>query len=178
MREQRYECDLCGKRGLTETLREQYATDDVHEVCEACRVTLNTRLSKIEVYLADIKVNIFKRFIGRLFAQRKRKREIRVIEHDRPVDEALSHLANKMDRLILKGTTMNIKPGDVVVFGEDSDAAVGKIVSIGYPLTVVDFNCGPPAACFTGGITRFATDEERAKFEKEGEPVGTDERAI
>jgi len=62
----------------------------------------------------------------------------------------------------------NLKTGDVVVFGEGGDAAVGKIVSVGYPLTVIDFGGGmPPTPCFSGGISRRATVAECAEFEAE-----------
>lgn len=66
----------------------------------------------------------------------------------------------------------NLQPGDIVVFGEGADAAVGRVLSIGYPLSAIHFGTGSGVPVFTGGITKRATPEEAKAFEArtKGEP--------
>jgi len=58
------DCDICGKKGTTlESLRDQYKTDDIQQLCPECISEVNTQLGKLQQMTFGMNETWLKRFM-------------------------------------------------------------------------------------------------------------------
>ena len=60
-------CDICGKVGTTLiSIREQYRTDEIVDICPDCEKTVSTQLDKIQYLTQNMEQNWVKEFMRNL----------------------------------------------------------------------------------------------------------------
>jgi len=60
-------CDICGKDAkYLDTIRDQYQTDGIKDICDECRREVNDHLSKLQLLSSKMNEHWLKKFMKNL----------------------------------------------------------------------------------------------------------------